>query len=45
VSGKMEASKEHMLNEHKTIKKMDSTVLRQWPITTKNVGLKLELGC
>lgn len=27
MSGKMEASEEHMLNEHKTIKKMDSTVL------------------
>lgn len=45
MSGKMEASEEHMLNEHKTIKKMDSTVLDCFTaLADNNEECRIEAG-
>jgi hypothetical protein len=41
----MEASEEHMLNEHKTIKKMDSTVLDCFTaLADNNEDCRIEAG-
>jgi len=45
VSGKMEASEEHMVKEHKTIKKMDSTVLDCFTaLADNNEECRIEAG-
>lgn len=45
MSGKMEASEEHMVNEHKTIKKMDSTVLDCFTaLADNNEECRIEAG-
>lgn len=45
MSGKMEASKEHMLNEHTGTKKMDSTVLDCFTaLADNNEEFRIEAG-
>jgi hypothetical protein len=45
LSGKMEASEEHMLSEHRDIKKMDSTVLECFTaLADSNEELRREAG-